>query len=58
MHNDANTDNSRVLCLDDDCNVGVLDVDGDGVPDYLVLRLRWIVASALTIAGMILSWIM
>jgi hypothetical protein len=31
-------------CLDDDCNVVMIDVDGDGIPDYVAVKLRWILA--------------
>lgn len=48
----------RSTCLDDDCNIVVVDVDGDGVPDYVVIRIRWIIAVVTSLTSIVLSWIM
>jgi hypothetical protein len=44
-----------VACLDDDCNVGLIDEDGDGLPDYVILRIRWIIATIISLASVILT---
>ena len=44
-----------VACLDDDCNVGLIDEDGDGVPDFVILRIRWIIVTIVSLTSAILS---
>jgi len=44
-----------VACLDDDCNVGLIDEDGDGVPDFVVLRIRWIILTIVSLASATLT---
>jgi len=53
MHNDSELNQMSATCLDDDCNIGVVDIDGDGIPDYVVLRIRWIVSILISLASMI-----
>lgn len=52
IHNESE-DQTSVVCLDDDCNVGIVDVDGDGVPDYILLNIRWAITSISALASII-----
>lgn len=53
MRNDSEEKLLSAVCLDSDCNVGVIDEDGDGIPDFVVLRIRWVVSAIVTIASTI-----
>lgn len=59
MHNDTDNDpiKKSAVCLDDDCNVMILDTDGDGKPDYVVLRISWLLSVATSIVSVIYLWI-
>lgn len=45
-----------VACLDDDCNVALIDEDGDGVPDYVVLRIKWVIFTIVSLASATLTF--
>ena len=56
MHNESTQTSAE--CVDDDCNVILVDVDGDGIPDYVSIRIRWLLASIFAVASGIFSQIL
>ena len=56
MHNESTQTSAD--CLDSDCNVVLIDIDGDGIPDYVSLRIKWIFATIVAAASGIISVIL
>lgn len=56
MHNESTQ--TSAVCLDDDCNIILTDMDGDGIPDYVSIRIRWVLATIFAIASGIISVIL
>lgn len=53
MHDDTlkEIEQSSAVQLDLDSNVQVVDVDGDCIPDYVVIKLRWLIGSIIAMVS-------
>lgn len=45
-------------CLEQQKDICFLDVDGDGVPDYVTIRIGYIITTIVSIAGICMTYVM